>query len=29
VYDLAFEHAVCAAGVAREGDGFETAIHNG
>jgi len=28
-YDLAFEHAVCAAGVAREGDGFETAIHNG
>ncbi|MFB6165221.1 MAG: IMP cyclohydrolase [Haloarculaceae archaeon] len=29
VYDLDFEHAVCAAGVARAGDGFETAIHNG
>jgi IMP cyclohydrolase len=29
VYDLEFEHAVCAAGVARDDDGFETAIHNG
>lgn len=28
-YDLEFEHAVCAAGVARDDDGFETAIHNG
>jgi len=28
-YDLEFEHAVCAAGVARDGDGFETAVHNG
>ncbi|PCR91983.1 IMP cyclohydrolase [Natrinema ejinorense] len=28
-YDLAFEHAVCAAGVARTDDGFETAIENG
>jgi IMP cyclohydrolase len=29
VYDHEFEHAVCAAGVARTGDGFETAIENG
>lgn len=29
VYDADFEHAVCAAGVARTGDGFETAIENG
>ncbi|WP_137291186.1 IMP cyclohydrolase [Natronorubrum halophilum] len=29
VYDLEFEHAVCAAGVARTDDGFETAIENG
>ncbi|WP_265109468.1 IMP cyclohydrolase [Halosolutus halophilus] len=28
-YDHEFEHAVCAAGVARTGDGFETAIENG
>ncbi|WP_435551127.1 IMP cyclohydrolase [Natrinema sp. CGMCC1.2065] len=28
-YDLEFEHAVCAAGVARTEDGFETAIENG
>jgi IMP cyclohydrolase len=29
-YECEFEHAVCAAGVARAGDGgFETAIHNG
>ncbi|ELY98008.1 IMP cyclohydrolase [Natrialba asiatica] len=28
-YDLEFEHAVCAAGVERTGDGFETAIENG
>jgi len=28
-YDLAFEHPVCAAGVARTDDGFETAIENG
>ncbi|WP_327050673.1 IMP cyclohydrolase [Halomicrococcus gelatinilyticus] len=28
-YDLDFEHAVCAAGVARSGDGFERAIENG
>ncbi len=28
-YDLAFEHAVCAAGVVRTDDGFETAIENG
>ncbi|AGN02122.1 IMP cyclohydrolase [Salinarchaeum sp. Harcht-Bsk1] len=28
-YDFDFEHAVCAAGVARSGDGFETAIENG
>jgi IMP cyclohydrolase len=28
-YDLEFEHAVCAAGIARSDDGFETAIHNG
>ena len=28
-YDLEFEHAVCAAGVARNDDGFETAIENG
>jgi len=29
VYGLEFEHAVCAAGVARTEDGFETAIENG
>jgi len=29
VYDLDLEHRVCAAGVAVDGDGFETAIHNG
>ncbi len=29
VYDHEFEHAVCAAGVARTDDGFETAIENG
>ena len=29
VYDHEFEHAVCAAGIARTGDGFETAIENG
>ncbi|GAB7094421.1 IMP cyclohydrolase [Halolamina litorea] len=29
LYDHAFEHAVCAAGVAVDGDGIETAIHNG
>ncbi|AGB17749.1 IMP cyclohydrolase [Halovivax ruber XH-70] len=28
-YDLDFEHAVCAAGVTRDDDGFETAIENG
>ncbi|WP_121820907.1 IMP cyclohydrolase [Halostella salina] len=28
-YDLDFEHAVCAAGVARTDDGFETAMVNG
>ena len=28
-YDLDFEHAVCAAGVARAADGFETAVVNG
>ncbi|RQH00964.1 IMP cyclohydrolase [Natrarchaeobius oligotrophus] len=28
-YDLEFEHAVCAAGVARTDAGFETAIENG
>ncbi|WP_135821843.1 IMP cyclohydrolase [Halostella litorea] len=28
-YDLDFEHAVCAAGVARTDDGFETAVVNG
>ncbi|MFP8953425.1 IMP cyclohydrolase [Natrialbaceae archaeon A-arb3/5] len=28
-YDLEFEHAVCAAGIARTDDGFETAIENG
>ena len=28
-YDLDFEHAVCAAGVSRDGDGFVTAIENG
>ncbi|WP_254762402.1 IMP cyclohydrolase [Natrinema marinum] len=28
-YDLEFEHAVCAAGVARTEDGFETALENG
>ena len=29
VYDFDFEHRVCAAGVARTEDGFETAIENG
>jgi IMP cyclohydrolase len=29
LYDHAFEHAVCAAGVAQAGDGFETAVVNG
>jgi IMP cyclohydrolase len=29
VYDHEFEHAVCAAGVARTDGGFETAIENG
>jgi IMP cyclohydrolase len=29
LYDHAFEHAVCAAGVAVGADGVETAIHNG
>ncbi|MFB6084349.1 MAG: IMP cyclohydrolase [Halorientalis sp.] len=29
VYDHAFEHAVCAAGVVRTDDGVETAIENG
>jgi IMP cyclohydrolase len=29
VYDHEFEHAVCAAGVVRTDDGFETAIENG
>jgi len=28
-YTLEFEHAVCAAGVSRSGEGFETAIENG
>ncbi|SEH17563.1 IMP cyclohydrolase [Natronorubrum sediminis] len=28
-YDLEFEHAVCAAGVARTDNGFETALENG
>ncbi|MFC7235142.1 IMP cyclohydrolase [Halosegnis marinus] len=28
-YDLDFEHAVCAVGVARDGDGYATAIENG
>lgn len=28
-YEFDFEHAVCAAGVARTGEGFETAIENG
>ncbi|WP_158058517.1 IMP cyclohydrolase [Halorussus halophilus] len=28
-YDLDFEHAVCAAGVARTDDGFEFAVENG
>ena len=28
-YDLDFEHAVCAAGVARTDEGFETAVVNG
>ncbi|MFC3959673.1 IMP cyclohydrolase [Halovivax cerinus] len=28
-YALNFEHAVCAAGVARDGDGFEIGIENG
>ncbi|WP_049924192.1 IMP cyclohydrolase [Halopiger djelfimassiliensis] len=28
-YDLEFEHAVCAAGLVRTDDGFETAIENG
>ena len=29
VYDADFEHAVCAAGVVRADDGFETAVENG
>ncbi len=29
LYDHAFEHAVCAAGVRVDADGVETAIHNG
>ncbi|ADJ13531.1 IMP cyclohydrolase [Halalkalicoccus jeotgali] len=29
VYDHEFEHAVCAAGIVRAGDGFERAIENG
>jgi len=29
VYDAEFEHPVCAAGVARTDDGFETAVYNG
>ncbi|MCU4925948.1 IMP cyclohydrolase [Halobacteria archaeon AArc-dxtr1] len=29
VYGADFDHAVCAAGVSRTADGFETAIHNG
>jgi len=29
VYDLNFEHAVCAAGVARTDEGFEFAVENG
>lgn len=29
IYGLDFEHPVCAAGVARTADGFETAIRNG
>jgi len=29
LYDHAFEHRVCAAGVAHTGDGFETAVVNG
>ncbi|EMA42683.1 IMP cyclohydrolase [Halococcus saccharolyticus] len=29
VYDFEFEHRVCAAGVVRTEDGFETAIENG
>jgi len=29
VYDFEFEHPVCAAGVARTGEEFETAIENG
>ena len=28
-YELPFDHPVCAAGVVRSGDGFETAIENG
>ena len=29
LYDLEFEHPVCAAAVAQVGDGFETGFHNG
>jgi IMP cyclohydrolase len=29
VYDHEFEHAVCAAGVARDDDGFDSAVYNG
>ena len=29
VYDLDYEHPVCAAAVARTGDGFETGFYNG
>jgi IMP cyclohydrolase len=28
-YGAAFEHAVCAVGVVRDGDGYATAIENG
>jgi IMP cyclohydrolase len=28
-YDLDFEHPICAVGVARDGDGYETAVVNG
>ncbi|MCT9094847.1 IMP cyclohydrolase [Haloarchaeobius sp. HME9146] len=29
VYDADYEHAVCAAGIGRDGDGFELAVENG
>jgi len=28
-YGAAFEHAVCAVGVSRDGDGYATAVENG